>query len=201
MHTPTGAVQGLERDPVLRIPAGLLQRFKLHMASRTHLPGHLPAHPHSRGQRPIESCKPNLSVRCRAVVTACTSLWCAAGRVWPVMTVGNLAGMLPFQLLCKLQGRCEAMELVIVDLRQQLAGKVASGDRWQQECKAAQQQLAWELDQRQHFQGEAAALKQQLASVSLHAHAACSSMSSSGMSVMRQSSRGQPLRSSGTWHL
>ena len=69
------------------------------------------------------------------------------------------------------------MELVIVDLRQQLAAKTASSDRWQQECKAAQQQLARELDQRQHFQGEAAALKQQLASVSLHASAACCSMS------------------------
>ena len=60
-----------------------------------------------------------------------------------------------------------------MDLRQQLAAKTASSDRWQQECKAAQQQLARELDQRQHFQGEAAALKQQLASVSPHARAAC----------------------------
>ena len=64
-----------------------------------------------------------------------------------------------------------------MDLRQQLAAKTASNDRWQQECKAAQQQLARELDQRQHFQGEAAALKQQLASVSLHASAACYSIS------------------------
>ncbi len=80
--------------------------------------------------------------------------------------------MLPTES-CALQGRCEAMELVIVDLRQQLAAKTASSDRWQQECKAAQQQLARELDQRQHFQGEAAALRQQLASVSLHASTAC----------------------------
>ena len=101
------------------------------------------------------------------------------GRVWPVMTADNVAGMLPTQVWCKLQGRCEAMELVIVDLRQQLAARTASSDRWQQECKAAQQQLARELDQRQHFQGEAAALKQQLASVSLHVCAASFSMSSS----------------------